>query len=464
MILTAGQAAGVERRRRPARSTPAAGNGGADRVLVVAPVRTPRRLPGRWYGFDAADVVVVDTNDPAIDDPAAARRKALIDWVRQGGHLVVAVGQNWQAVRTARSEPLLPGVPAGPGRAERPGPDRAVRRLGNKPLIAAGSQVKILVTKFEGWEARGGIAARPRRPPPRWSSAGPYGFGRVTMVGLDVDQKPFSAWEEKKLFWDKVLDLRGRGSADAAIATGRRRLLQHGRSSDLRPCCTTRSSGSRACGSCPFGWVAFFVFLYILLIGPGDYFFLKKVVKRMEMTWVTFPLIVIAVSAAGLRRGLLLQGHRAADQQGGRRGRRPDDRPGPGLDLADALQPAEPRLRRRRSPRCRPRPSPPTTRWSPESTPAGGANAETLIDLVRHARRPAACGGGLSLRQRRLRRTPPMSEPEELQGVRVPIWSTKSFSGRWSGPADAPGPGSRPHARRPRPAPRHRHEPLAPDP
>ena len=43
----------------------------------------------------------------------------------------------------------------------------------------------------------------------------------------------------------------------------------------------------------PFGWVAFFIFLYILLIGPGDYFFLKKVLKRMELTWITFPTIVL---------------------------------------------------------------------------------------------------------------------------------------------------------------------------
>jgi hypothetical protein len=32
----------------------------------------------------------------------------------------------------------------------------------------------------------------------------------------------------------------------------------------------------------------------------------------------------------------------------------------------------------------------------------------------------------------------PISEPEELRGVRVNIWSTKSFSGRWTGSINAP--------------------------
>src|SRR5262249_39628672 len=47
-----------------------------------------------------------------------------------------------------------------------------------------------------------------------------------------------------------------------------------------------------------FGWVAFFIFLYILVVGPLDYLFLKKVVKRLEWTWITFPAVVIVVSVA----------------------------------------------------------------------------------------------------------------------------------------------------------------------
>src|SRR5262249_6662530 len=59
----------------------------------------------------------------------------------------------------------------------------------------------------------------------------------------------------------------------------------------------------------PFGWVAFFIFLYILLIGPGDYFFLKKVVKRMELTWIPFPTIVVVVSLVAYYAAYLLKGN-----------------------------------------------------------------------------------------------------------------------------------------------------------
>src|SRR5207244_3672137 len=45
-----------------------------------------------------------------------------------------------------------------------------------------------------------------------------------------------------------------------------------------------------------FGWVMLFLLLFIALVGPLDYLLLKKVFKRLELTWVTFPAIVIMAS------------------------------------------------------------------------------------------------------------------------------------------------------------------------
>ncbi|MCA9268921.1 MAG: hypothetical protein KDA41_10650, partial [Planctomycetales bacterium] len=47
----------------------------------------------------------------------------------------------------------------------------------------------------------------------------------------------------------------------------------------------------------PFSWVAALIVAYILIIGPGDYFFLRKVVGRMELTWITSTLTVVVFSA-----------------------------------------------------------------------------------------------------------------------------------------------------------------------
>src|SRR5207237_10845989 len=57
-----------------------------------------------------------------------------------------------------------------------------------------------------------------------------------------------------------------------------------------------------------FGWVALFILFYIALVGPLDYFLLKKVFKRLELPWVTFPLTVIGVSAIAYYAAFSLTG------------------------------------------------------------------------------------------------------------------------------------------------------------
>src|SRR5204862_2295257 len=58
-----------------------------------------------------------------------------------------------------------------------------------------------------------------------------------------------------------------------------------------------------------FGWVALFIFIYILVVGPLDYFFLKKVVKRLELTWITFPTVVLIVSTVSYFTAYALKGN-----------------------------------------------------------------------------------------------------------------------------------------------------------
>ena len=45
-----------------------------------------------------------------------------------------------------------------------------------------------------------------------------------------------------------------------------------------------------------FGWVVLFIFIYIIVVGPVDYLILKFVFKRLELTWLTFPAVVLTVS------------------------------------------------------------------------------------------------------------------------------------------------------------------------
>lgn len=65
-----------------------------------------RDLPDRWIGLEAADVIVWD--EPNIDALSAAQTAALIEWVRNGGQLVLGIGPTWPALSKSPLAAILP--------------------------------------------------------------------------------------------------------------------------------------------------------------------------------------------------------------------------------------------------------------------------------------------------------------------------------------------------------------------
>jgi hypothetical protein len=408
-----------------------------DLVMVVA-MSVPDGLPGRWYGYDAADAVVIDTNDRDVMDALAQRGQALKTWVRNGGHLVVSVGANWQQVSDSILADMLPAAIRGRTQLDDLGTLESFAGS-TKPVSKVGGQ-RATVTRLEDWEARGGKALDSTATP--LIVRGPYGFGRVTLIALDVDQKPFASWEDRPLFWMKALDLRRpdeSGGADGTGPAGPRTLYQSN-ATDLSTLLRQSLDQFQGVRLVPFGWVAFFIFLYILLIGPGDYLFLKKVVKRMEFTWITFPLIVLSVSLLAYAAAYMVKGTELLvnkidvvdiDQEPGLlRGSTwftvfsPQNRdydvavvPQPlDRDSTDRLSPAPKRL---------PEGSDLLLSWFgvPESI-FGGMNSSGRLGLS---------GAGYSYAPFGADQAP--DRPEALKHVRVPIWSTRSFTARWSAQA-----------------------------
>lgn len=396
--------------------------------------------PGRWYGYDGALAVVLDTNDRALMDELKLRGQALVDWVARGGHLVVAVGGNWQAVLDSVLGPVLPAVLAGQERLSTlEGLDTFAGSTSN-PITPAGSPPS-LVTKLEQIESRGGKTLAAVGPVPL-VVRGAHGFGRVTLVAVDVDQKPFSEWKDRPLFWVRALDLHRPAVGESAetLQMGGGRLYQTS-AGDLASLLRQGLEQFPGVRLVPFGWVAFCVFVYILLIGPGDYLFLKKVVKRMELTWLTFPLIVVSVSLAAYVAAYALKGRELrvnkvdvldVDQSAGTSGPVVSR----GTTFVNLFSPQN----RDYDVSIVPREIAPE---SPGADPAGGEDPKTLAPgtemLLSWMGVPESGFGGMSgggqvgFTAGAYSYQPP-GRHERLKGLRVPIWSTKMLTGRWYGP------------------------------
>ena len=382
------------------------------------------------------------TTAPSLQSLDALRGQALVDWVGRGGHLVVAVGANWQAVRDSVLGPILPALPNG---QERVTSLEALDSFAGstKPITPPGTP-PVMVTKLEEVEERGGKvlsimgnlpAGRPRAARLRPGDADrarrrPEALRRLARPGslLGAGARPEAR--------ARRLRPAARGSRAAAGGSTSRA------SPTSRASFASRLEQFPGVKLIPFGWVAFFIFLYILLIGPGDYFFLKKVLKRMELTWITFPTIVVTVSLLAYFAAYRLKGNDLlvnkvdvvdVDQAGG---------PGAGPNAGERVQPAEPRLRHRAScpsPRPGPRGSPAGRPRAPRASRRGRRRHRGRDDLVQRARARSSAAWGAraagSASAAAATRTSPPAALERLENVRIPIWSTKTITAAWFGPA-----------------------------
>ncbi len=439
-ILTLGQPRGVETVRDVAGFRP---HGGEVSELAVTPLDVAaERMPERWLGYDGARDVVVDTADPAVIELISGPRgQALIDWARRGGHLVVGVGENWEGVRDSVLGPVLPAEPTG---AQRSRSLEALDTFANstRPITPPGAAPRT-TAKLERAEARGGrvLASSGGLP---MVVRGPLGFGRITLIAVDLGDEALAKWADRGLFWVQALDLkRDRFEEGQAAAIG-------GASGSFYTTGVTDLASQLrvALEQFPkvklvsFGVVASLILLYILAIGPLDYLFLKKVLGRMELTWITFPLIVTAATVLTYLAASRLKGNELlvnkvdavdVDQVSGlTRGRSwitlfsPQNRdydvgfvPVP-IDLAD---PAPPLV----EPAAAEPPAPPddvelVTSWFgiPEARFGGMGGGGNQFSFT---------GGGYSYA--------PVGGLERLRRVRVPIWSAKTFAADWFGESRA---------------------------
>lgn len=282
-------------------------------------------LPDRWFGYGAADVVVLTTGKLEFvsalasgDDAGEAgrRRAALQEWVRRGGQLVLSVGTNTQAANELlRKMPVVRAEFAPAEKVKLPEVARFSRRQGIvAPLEATVAPLK----RPQAGEARTDFFAFVTEGVGPVVVEAPYGLGRVLLVCFDLDSGEFAGWAGRDDFWKQVQTLVSPylpvGRAEDKGNVGFQPPPQPGRKggrfnppqpgfdmderNDMRTEFKRTMELFEDVPTISFGWVALFLLLFIALVGPLDYILLKKVFKRLELTWVTFPLIVLGACVA----------------------------------------------------------------------------------------------------------------------------------------------------------------------
>lgn len=254
--------------------------GGQVSVARLAPGDVPTD-PTALQALDA--LVVRNAPGSRLTEP---QRAALRAWVEDGGQLVVAGGPGWRGTVEGLAQLLpLEGLATREvehlralGRyAAAPPPDGRVLLTGGTPV--AGARVLL---------AQDGVPLLAER----W-----LGQGRVTFLAADPSLEPFRSWPEAEAVWQRVL-VGGRAplpSFEARVGPA------------PEPPIRAALAQLMDLGLPGAGWLALFLLVYVLAVGPIQYILLRRIDRR-EWAWAGFPLLALAFTGILYLGGSHLRG------------------------------------------------------------------------------------------------------------------------------------------------------------
>ncbi len=162
--------------------------------LYPANVR-PKFLPETWYGYDSVKLLILRAD--TIRQLRDRQFQALIRWLKQGGYLVVGTGLNYGSLGDKRLQDILP-----------------IRVAGHQQLFELKSLGQFCGRELTGIEPFLVLNARiddskillKENDIPIITQKN-LGFGQIVFLSFDFNSPPFSRWDGRWMFWNKILSL-----------------------------------------------------------------------------------------------------------------------------------------------------------------------------------------------------------------------------------------------------------------
>lgn len=272
---------------------PPPGSPGGSRNTSVQVGSLPQsNLPDRPTAYQGVDYLVAQDLDPASASPKTLQAIAM--WVTSGGTLIVPACSDYHRLMTPFYEDLLPvevnGVTNVNGL-------NSLTKFGGIPFPAG----PVSVTAGSVKPNVGYVMASDSGVP--IVAARKYGAGRVVYLAFDPAASPCRDWNGITNFWKTIItepkssliidlnadDPNGYGNYDYALHN------------------TLQQNNSVRMPS--FSTISFFLLAYLIVLAPVNYFFLRRK-HRLELAWVTTPIIIIIFTATAYAIGYTSMGGR----------------------------------------------------------------------------------------------------------------------------------------------------------
>jgi hypothetical protein len=241
-------------------------------------------LPDRAQGWGMLDALIISNVDTGTLTPE--QKQALKLWLANGGKLFITGGIQWQSTTAGLSE-FMPikltstqkvmGLPALSAYAMETTPLEAETILATGAtqtganILVAQNDIPVLIENQ-------------------------IGYGKVYYFAADPGLQPLNNWDGMQAIYEHLLAFQ---SPKPAWAMGSWDSYQSSTALSTLPELALPS----------FVYICCWLGLYITVIGPINYFILRRI-KRTELAWVTVPVLVIIFTSLAYFSGYLYRGTR----------------------------------------------------------------------------------------------------------------------------------------------------------
>lgn len=282
-LLTIGEPAGIPELLRNA------SNYRDDRELLQGvSVSEASDLPDSLLGLDVIDLLLI-----ADDFEVTAQQvQAIQKWVLNGGRLFVSSGKSVESLLSSKLGGWLKdrfGIGPEPIRVF----DLSVMQSfvrGATVLQTNREAVSMAVLRndqtYDNIVSLEGTVAGTQS----------VGAGTVTLVAVDLNQRPLSRWRSLPDFYEKLFF--GKKFSEQSRRESRSSRISQSGVSDLATQMMATVDAVPTSGRWSTWAVMGLIVGYLMLIGPVDYLLVTRILKRPHLTWLTFPLMLVAGAVA----------------------------------------------------------------------------------------------------------------------------------------------------------------------
>lgn len=278
------------------------GASGEERQLVTARLQ-PSVFPDNPLSLEGMDTLYLNSERAA--ELSIGQVTALYAWLHGGGHLIVGIEQIGDITSRPWLKELMPcevsdmanvelhfelqqwlrsdsqesdgdssglGMRARPNRPRFDDPDDPAFESSSAQFVIGAVRNGEVLVKVEG---RPAIVEAPK------------GRGRITVLLFNPEREPFRSWKSLPAFWSKVAGVPQSFYTPSGTSQHQYRLSSDGIFGAILD--------TRQVNKLPYHWLLLLLVVYLVVIGPLDMYWLRKINKPM-LTWVTFPCYVVFFS------------------------------------------------------------------------------------------------------------------------------------------------------------------------